>query len=537
MAIEDELKSHEENGTWEWSTLPAGRKAVGSKRVFKIKRGTCGQVIRYKARLVAKGFSQVEGLDYTDTFAPVASIGSIRTLFAYVSAQGWMVHQMDVKTAFLHGEIEEEIYMQPPPGTKGEEGQVCRLRKAIYGLKQASRSWYLRLHQILRDEGFRRNEVDASVYIHGHHGVILAVYVDDIIVISPTEKRMKEIKGVLTTHFSMTDGGNINYCLGLEIRYNPKGNELTITQGHYVDHMISKFRMKDAATVATPMELGDDSGPHDDLASNVPYRSLIGSLMYVGICTRPDICTAIGRLSRYLEKPSVAHWSAAKRVLRYLKGTRDVGLKYAGNNTTVQCYVDADWAGDVATRKLTTGMVIKMGEAAILWNRMRQSCVALSTAEAEYMALAHGVRECLWLSSFMKEAGLKEEMRPIQVWSDNQSAIAMAKQSGTSKRVKHVDIKFHFIKDQVENGAIRLEYCPTEKMVADALTKPLAKERVIKLRGLLGLKELKMQKGDAENRREEEQLCARPRGRLLEIEVANHTTCQLDGHLKSATEQ
>ncbi|MCO5579688.1 hypothetical protein L7F22_033546 [Adiantum nelumboides] len=351
------------------------------------------------------------------------------------------MHQMDVKTTFLHGEIDEEIYMQPPPGSEYEQGQVCRLRKAIYGLKQASRSWYLRLHQMLTNEGFRCNKVEASVYICNKNEVILAVYVDDIILISPSMEGMEKTKAILEKHFAMTDGGNLSYCIGLEFKYDQGKRERTVGQGHYVDYMMKKFRMKNAATVTTPMELGDTSGPGKELAPEVPYRSLIGSLMYAGICTRPDICMAVGRISRHFEKPSIAHWNVAKRVLRYLKRTREVGLKYVGNSIAIECFVDADWAGDVATRKSTTGMVITMGGAAVLWNSLRQSCVALSVAEAEYMALAHGVKESLWITSFMREAGLEMVTDKIPMWSDNQGVIAMAGQSG---RTIHLIDPFRF---------------------------------------------------------------------------------------------
>ncbi|MCO5591925.1 hypothetical protein L7F22_045918 [Adiantum nelumboides] len=224
-----------------------------------------------------------------------------------------------------------------------------------------------------------------------------------------------------------------------------------------------------------------------------------------------------------------------QRVLQYLKGTQEVGLKYVGNNIAIECFVDADWARDVATRKSTIGMVITMGGATVLWNSLRQSCVALSTAEAEYMALAHGVKESLWITSFMREAGLEMVTDKIPMWSDNQGAIAMAGQSGPSKQVKHVDIKFHFVKEQLEKGTIQLDYCPTTEMKADILTKPLLRERIVKLREALGIKRLKLAEGVIVHEREGKVSCNRSRGTLLD--ATNHTTCQLerdcqlDGHL------
>ncbi|MCO5609368.1 hypothetical protein L7F22_063594 [Adiantum nelumboides] len=241
---------------------------------------------------------------------------------------------------------------------------------------------------MLSTEGFICNETGNSVYTHKQEGVILAVYVDDMIILSPTERGMSWIKGVLHRHFYMTDGGTINYCLGLQVSYQKEKHQLIIKQEQYINNMIKRFRMQDALEVSTSMEMGEYSGPMDELPTDVPYRSLIGSLMYASICTRPDISMAVSRLSRHLEKPTFAHWNAGKRLLRYLKRTSQFGLRYVGCQTEVQCYVDADWAGDIVTRKSTTGVVVTMGNVAILWSSTRQSCVALSTAEAEYMALA-----------------------------------------------------------------------------------------------------------------------------------------------------
>ena len=365
-AAYDEYRTLLDHDTWELTDLPEGRKAIGSKWVFKRKLNDKGEVARYKCCLVAQGFAQKEGIDFTETFAPVAKFGAIRTLLAHGTQRGMHIHQMDVKTAFLHGHLEETIYMKQPEGFEvpGKEHMVCKLKRSLYGLKQSSRCWFVELKKYLVSLGYEQSKADPCVFLRWENGnlSVNTIYVDDIILLADIMDDMVKFKGELSHKFEMTDLGPMNFCLGISVITSE--NTLKIHQRQYIQSILNKFEMSDAHPVCVPadpnVKLNVPDGESRPADRNM-YQQIIGSLQYVANGTRPDIAFIVNALSRYNSAPTELHMTALKRVLRYLKGTQDLALTYSRETTpALVAFSDADWAGDTETRKSTSGNVFLM---------------------------------------------------------------------------------------------------------------------------------------------------------------------------------
>jgi len=385
QGIAEEMQSLLKNRTWDLVELPKGRRALGTKWVLTVKEKADGSR-RFKARLVVKGFMQEAGVDYQETFAPVIKIQSLRILLGIGNQRRMYIHQMDVKTAFLNGVLEEDIYMEQPEGFRKSgkhRSLVCKLRRSLYGLKQSPRVWNKTFNQFLVRRGFTRCLGDEATYVCGEktQQVYLGVYVDDLVIMSEDITRVKQVKKSLTDQFEMTDLGEVKTILGLRIWRNREKGVLTIDQAKYVENILVKYGMESATPLVTPLEVGvrlsKEMCPTTQKEKSEmkikPYRSVIGSLMYLMICTRPDLGVAIGSLSRFLENPGEAHWESVKRVLRYLKGTATVGLRFqAQKSMEIDGYVDADWGGCPDTRRSTGAYVFRLGGTAISWASKRQ---------------------------------------------------------------------------------------------------------------------------------------------------------------------
>ena len=485
-AMEEEIQSMNSNQVWELVDLPAGRKAIGNKWILKIKRKADGSIERHKARLVAKGYTQQEGIDYEETFSPVVRFTSIRLILAIVASMDLELHQMDVKTAFLNGELEEEIYMEQPIGfiEKDQENKVCRLLKSIYGLKQSSRQWYIRFHNAIMSYNFDMIEEDHCVYIKRSKNkfVILSLYVDDILIAGNDKGYVIEIKDWLSSHFEMKDMGEAAYILGVKISRDRSKNLLSLSQDTYIKKVLERFNMQDCKPIDTPTtksgalsrKLCPNTPEEKEQMNKVPYSSAVGSLMYAILCTRPDICYAVRMVSRYQSNPGQEHWKAVKRILRYLKGTMGYSLCYQGTDLHLKGYTDADWGGDLDERKSTSGFVFLLNNGAISWSSKKQSCIALSTMEAEFVASASAVQEAIWLKRFMDHLGVNDNAKgPIIVNCDSQAAIAYTKDPKYHGKTKHIDIKYNFVKDMVSQKEVHIKYISTHDMVADPFTKPI----------------------------------------------------------------
>ena len=496
-AMEGEMESLHSNDVWELVEPPPNRKIVGSKWIFKRKVDSDGAVERYKARLVAQGYTQKFGLDYEETFSPVVRFESIRSVVALGVQHKLQLHQMDVSTAFLHGELAEEVYMRQPEGfvEQGKEHLVCRLKRSIYGLKQSPRCWNHALDSKLREMGFEQTSSDPCLYVHfDSEGVmfLVAVYVDDIVLGGRSEAKMNAVKKELSQKFEMKDLGPLHHFLGVKVIQDHLTEIIWIGQPSYTEKMLQKFGMYDSKPVSTPVnpdvKLVPSENP-DDVCNQQRYQAVVGSLLYLSTKTRPDIAYAVSRVTRFCAKPTVEHWTAVKRILRYLKGTSNLGLLYREDTPAeITGYSDADWAGDVGDRKSTSGYVFLLGGATISWKSSKQTCVALSTAEAEYVALSAAAQEAVWLQQLTSDL-LKKRIREITILEDNQSTICLAKNHQVHGRTKHIDIKYHFIRDLVDAGRIKLTYCTSEDMVADMLTKGLRIQQFEKLRRMIGIAE------------------------------------------------
>ena len=494
-AIRKETESIIKHGTFSLVDLPKGRTPISSKWVFKLKELKDGDY-KFKARLVARGFSQKEGIDYTETFAPVVKYKSLRILLAIACERNMHIHQMDVCTAFLHGELEEEIYMTPPEGLQ-KEGKVWRLLKTLYGLKQAPRCWNQRLDVFFAQKGYVRNENDFATYMKGsgREQLLIAIYVDDLLIMSEDLDAVNKTKAELTAEFEMVDFGEAQLVLGMQIKHYRKMGVLTMSQERYCEKVLTRFNMKECKAVSTPLALGQKLRLTNQQLTekevkdmeNVPYRSAIGSLMYLMVSTRPDLAASVGILSRYLEDPNPSHWEAVKRVFRYVQGSKDYGLTFTrqGNNNPVG-YCDADWGGCLDTRRSTTGYVFLMGGGAISWSSKRQSSVALSSCEAEYMAASQAGKEVVWLSNFLTELNVKIT-KPLEVYSDSQSALALMRNPVYHERSKHIDMKYHYVREQARQKNIKFLYVQTEHQVADVLTKAVSKEKLFFCRKQMGV--------------------------------------------------
>ncbi|CAJ2657083.1 unnamed protein product [Trifolium pratense] len=496
-AMEEELCAIEKNHTWEIVKLPSDKKAIAVKWVFKLKLNPDGSIAKHKARLVARGFLQREGLDYSEVYSPVARIETVRLVVAIANARDWPMYHLDVKSAFLNGPLEEVVFVTQPPGfvIKGKENMVYRLKKALYGLKQAPRAWNKRIDGFLVKQGFSKCKSEYGVYVQKSTSsiILICLYVDDLLVTGSDIAKIEKFKTVMMTEFEMTDLGEISYFLGIEFLKTSKG--LMLHQRKYAGEILKRFNMSDCTYAITPMEtnLKLEKNESEDAVDPTMFKQIVGSLRY--LCnSRPDICFAVGLISRFMEDPRQSHMKAAMRILRYIAGTLDFGIlfpKSAVNaKSEIICYSDADWCGDKVDRRSTTGYFFKYLNASVAWCSRKQPVVALSSCEAEYIAGSYAACQALWINSVLKELKI-DVKKPITLQIDNQSAINLAKNPVLHGRSKHIEARFHFLREQVNQGSLEVIHCATGSQVADIMTKSLKVDRFLNLRNSLGVFQLR----------------------------------------------
>src|SRR6266498_1641314 len=415
-AVRSEMDSIMSNGTWEVIERPYGCKPVGCKWVFKKKLRPDGTIEKYKARLVAKGYTQKEGEDFFDTYSPVARLTTIRVLLSLVASHGLLVHQMDVKTAFLNGELEEEIYMDQPDGfvVNGHEGKVCKLLKSLYGLKQAPKQWHEKFDNTLTSVGFIVNEADRCVYYRygGGEGVILCLYVDDILIFGMSLNLIKEVKDFLSENFEMKDLGVADVILNIKLLRGDDGG-VTLVQSHYVEKVLSRFGFSDYKSAPTPYDPSVLIRKNHSIARDqLRYSQIIGSLMYLASATRPDISFAVSKLSRFVSNSGDDHWRALERVMSYLKGTSSYRIHYTGYPRVLEGYIDSNWISDADEIKATSGYVFTLGGGAVSWKFCKQTILTRSTMEAELTALDTATVEAEWLRQLLLDLPVVEKPIP-----------------------------------------------------------------------------------------------------------------------------
>lgn len=514
-SILSEVKSLLKNDTFDIVNKPKGRNVVGCRYVLSTKLNV-DKTEKKKARLVAKGFSQRHGIDYQDTFAPVARLDTVRLLVALAVELDLEIHQLDINTAYLNGLLEEEIYMKVPDileeclqdlkrteesGSAIHEraskmlsdlksgGDVCRLKRSLYGLKQAGRQWNIRLDEQLKCMGLQVSLNEPCLYykdIDSQTKLFVLVYVDDILVASQRGECIELFKRELATKFELKDYGVAKFMLGIEFDRYDFG--IKLSQQKYIEDLLLKYNMDKCNPISTPMEVKNNIVKSNEKCSEsepYPYREIVGSLMYLSTGTRPDITNTVSILSQYLDCPNKQCWDAAKRVLRYLKNTRNYGLIFRKTGKSLQGYSDADWGGCLIDRRSYSGYVFMLGGGCVSWKSQKQKCVATSSCESEYISLASSMKEAIYLNSLLTEIGLRK-FAPLSLHVDNQGAICLAGDPMFHSRSKHIDIRYHFIRSVLKNNkSIELSYISTDSMLADILTKALPKVKHYKcMRGL-----------------------------------------------------
>nr|KAJ0186081.1 hypothetical protein LSAT_V11C900483530 [Lactuca sativa] len=488
-AMQEELNEFKRHNVWTLVPIPSGKSITGTRWVYRNKVDKDGIITRNKARLVAQGFTQIESIDYGETFALVARIEAIRLFLAYASYMNFIVYQMDVKTAFLHGVLEEEVFLNQPPGfvDKDHPDYVYRLDKAVYGLKQAPRAWYETLTSYLLENGYRRGAIDNTLFIKnkGSDMVLVQIYVDDIIFGSQNETLSKEFAEIMSQRFEMSMMGKMTFFLGLEVQQQKTG--ISICQSKYISDLLVKYSLSDCKPASTPVSKTDKlhADPTGTDVNHSLYRGMIGSLLYL-TASRPDIMFGTILCARFQANPKESHLMAVKRIFRYLKGTQNLALWYPRDSAfELYGYADSDYAGCNLDKKSTSGGCHFLGNRLIRWSSKKQTSVAISTAEAEYVAAGRCCAQLLWIQNQLLDYGFKFSKTPI--YCDNTSAIQITQNPVQHSKIKHIEIRHHFIRDNVEKGKVVLEHVKTSEQLADIFTKALDSQSTAYIIGELGM--------------------------------------------------
>jgi transposase InsO family protein len=505
-----ELTSLREMGVYQIiprSDVPSNRSVLRGKFVCRLKRDEAGTPVRYKVRWVAKGFQQVWGRDFSKTTSPTARLESLRVALHIAAVNDWRIEQYDVKTAFLNGILpeEERQYMEQPPGFlhPGKESHVWQLHRGLYGMRQSSRIWNRALHDSFLNWGFTRSGCEWCVYWRRSDNgdtTIVVLHVDDMAVVSSSEAEVKRFRSELEATWQITALGEPKLIVGIALRRDRANKTIMLSQTNLIDKIVSVYGQKDANPASTPIAHGAqllnpdpqeelEAGERERLAS-LPYRSLVGSLMYVASGTRPDIMFAVSKLSRFLSCYREVHWQAAVRVVRYLKGTRDMELCLGGSSSAPALigYCDSDYANDPGPegRRSVTGYCFTLGSGMVSWSSKKQKTLADSTCAAEYMAASEAGRELVWLRTLLHELGFGSSL-PTPLLCDNSAAVVLCGDQAFHNRVKHLDVKYHWIRERVENKELIVGRIPSSGNVADILTKALPIPQFTSLRGCLGV--------------------------------------------------
>ncbi|KAJ9541315.1 hypothetical protein OSB04_027821 [Centaurea solstitialis] len=476
QAVLEEMTALRKNDTWSLVKLPNGKETVGCRWLFNIKFNADGSINRYKARLVARGFTQTYGVDYSETFAPVAKLNTVRVLMSLAANENWPLYQLDVKNAFLNGNLEEEVFMDIPSGFQNEKnkGLVCRLKRSLYGLKQSPRAWFEKFGGTMKHLRFIQGQADHTLfYKHSVKGeiTILIVYVDDIIITGSDNVEIENVKKALAQAFEIKDLGVLKYFLGMEVARSKKG--ISITQHKYIIDLLKETGMIGCKPISTLIDSNVKLNAYDgELVEKGRYQRLVGRLIYLSH-TRPDIAFAVSQVSQFMHARRQPHMLAVFRILRYLKSTPGKGLFFkSGNTPQVEIYTDSDWGGCPKDGRSTTGYCTFVYGNLVTWKSKKQPMVSRSTAEAELRAVAQGICELIWISRLLKELRMNISL-PMRLFCDNNSAISTAHNPVHHERTKHVEIDRHFIKEKIDSGGVCIVYIPTNHQVVDVFTKGL----------------------------------------------------------------
>lgn len=472
----------QENGVFEVvsrTSVPQGKSVISSTWVFRVKHDKNGRVTRYKSRLCARGFQQVAGEDFHSTFAPVARLATFRALLAVAASRGYKMLHADVKCAFLHSAIDEDIFMEVPAGMDVPDGCVLKLRKSIYGLKQAPRLFNKDLHKQLLKIGFERTHADPCLYKLRGTELFVCLYVDDLLMVHAPDVDPTAVLNGLKQVFQLGSVEPLEYFLGFEI--SPTDCGLHVGQRRYCLDMLRRFGFHNSTPVATPAAVlrnGIKLSTGELLDGNEvsDYRAKVGSLLWLALGSRPDIAHAVVRLARLVKEPTVRALKACHRVFRYLRGTSDHALHYNDGSLCLEGQCDASWGNDLDTRRSYGGHLFKLTTtgALVSWRSSLQPTVATSSTCAEYMQNSEAAREAVWLRRLANDLGIPTN-GPTVIQQDNEGARALTEDCVLHRRSKHIDIKYHHVRELVDRGVIVFKHVPTNTLAADVMTKPLSR--------------------------------------------------------------
>ena len=495
-AFKEEYDSLIANKTWELVPLPPGCTSINCKWIGKVKPAYDSIPERYKGRLVAIGSRQKYGVDYDEVFAPVPHQEAVKAAFAEIASLDLEVIQFDIKTAFLYAKLDKPIYMKQPQGfvVPGKEDHVCLLVKSLYGLKQAPRLWHNRLDEVLIKFGLRNCAADRCIYIRRtpDETTIVMVHVDDGIAASNKKSVLVDIGTHLGSEFIMHTVPPTRY-IGLNISRDRPNKRVFISQSHMIEKLSSRFGMSKMIPKTIPADpsirLIASKCPKSEgekTTSPYPYREAVGALLYLALMTRPDISYAVGQVSKYCQNPNESHWNAVTQIFAYLNGTMDFGIWLGGERTGLIGYTDADFAGDKSDYRSTSGSIFFFHGGPVSWSSKKQSCTALSTTEAEYIAACEATKTAVWLSCLLQDFSGTDQQK-VPMYCDNESAVRLAYNAEFHQRTKHVLVRYHYIRQQVAEGKIEVKYISTTDQLADIFTKALPSPKFISMRKRIGV--------------------------------------------------
>ncbi|KAI3644889.1 hypothetical protein MP228_011053 [Amoeboaphelidium protococcarum] len=497
-AMMKEINGLENRKTWRKVQRQKGDRVIKCRWVFTKKKTAAGDY-KFKARLVAKGYSQVSGVDYQETYAPTARTNSLRIMLSKCASLDYEIEQVDAVQAFVVPELKEEIYMEVPEGGLLDCGDDVKLQllKTLYGLKQAAAEWYNHLMQCLAQLGFVPTEADHCLFYRKEDDALILAHVDDMLLGIKGIDQAQKLKKDIASMIEITDLGPASYFLGLHIERDRQAKTILLHQHRFIAELLKDYQMSLVKPAPTPMDstvslsLQDcpQTKEEQELMQDIPYQQVVGALLYTACATRPDISAAVGKVCKFSSNPGQKHWTAVKRICKYLKGTSKLGIQLGGEHgTVIQGWSDADWAGDIDGRKSTGGYLFKLANSPVSWQSKLQNIVALSSCESEYIALSNSAQEAIWLRRLLQEIGWTQDAATL-IHEDNQGAIAVINGNKTHSRTKHIDVRHHFIRTCVRDGHLRVVYCPTDLMLADILTKPLPTQKFLALRDMMGMSE------------------------------------------------
>jgi len=447
--------------------IPKNTNVITTKWVFSIKRDSNGNITRYKARLVARGFDQIHGIDFILTYSPTLNIDSLKFIIAIASKMLWDIFQLDIKAAYLNAPLDTDIYTTIPLGDSNFGGGYWKLNKALYGLKQSGRQWNKTIDRFLRKNNFKPLKAEPCIYVYKENNkakCLIGLYVDDM-VIAGEKTIISNIILQIKKEFKISNCGPINYILGIKIQ---KSNfTYTISQEHYIKNLLQKFNMLNTRSRNTPCTIIDKNNVNNTPFDKTKYKSAIGALIYLAKCTRPDISFAVNKAARKSENPTITDWNTVVNILKYISTTINYNISYDGKGEIVG-YTDADYGGS-EDFKSTSGGIVLMGNSPICWLSKKQNCVATSTAEAEYISASMNTKKLLWIRNMIFE--ISKTSKPMTLYLDNNACKRIIENGEINTRLKHINIHYHFLIDNLRKNKIKFERAPSKEMIADVLTK------------------------------------------------------------------